>query len=440
MKKTVLTLIIIWAGTNIFGQQQYDLNKCIETALNNNHEHKQISIEREKAEEQVKEAYGSSLFPSINGTVNYSRAIKRPRFIIETPIFSGSFPAGSKNTLTASVNAEQPLFTGAMFLAVEIAETFADLSKRAEEFSEEDLVLKVKQAYYTYLLAQELVKLADLQLKRADENLHNTKSKYNAGLVAEYDYIKANVQYQNAIPQLTEAENQVKLAANNLKLVMGVELDSQMIINDSLSYRNANIVDEETGIERVLNNNKIVQQMELQAKMQDLVKSYEFTEHLPKLTLNGNWQTQAQEDDRSFSDWRYFNSVTVGLTLKVPIFQGFAQSSRVEQAELDWKKAVEGLASVRKTVRSQFENTLLQIQKDKEQIDAYKAARDEAERGYNISLKRFDTGLSTQLEVTDALLGLTSSELNLLTSIHEYYINLAQLDLLMGKNLNELYN
>lgn len=440
MKKIALIIFTAIFTVTLNAQQTLDLNKCISIALENNHDHKQVTIDRKKAEEQVREAYGSSLFPSINSTVTYSRAIKRPRFIIETPFFSGSFPAGSKNTLTASVNAEQPLFTGAMFLAVEIAETFADISKRVEEYSEGELVLKVKQAYYTYLLAEELVHLAGLQLKRAEENLNNTKSKYNAGLVAEYDYIKANVQYQNAIPQLTEAENQIELAANNLKLVMGLELSKDFSIVDSLSYRNFKIVDEEEGLSRVINNNKMIQQMKLQAKMQDLVKSYEFTEHLPKLSAFGNWQTQAQEDDRSFSDWRYFNSLSVGLTLKVPIFQGFAQSSRVEQAELDWKKSVEGLASVKQTVTSEFENTIKRIKKNKEQISAYEAARDEAKRGYEISVKRYDTGLSTQLEVTDALLGLTSSEINLLTSIHEYYINLAQLDLLLGKNLNELYN
>jgi outer membrane protein TolC len=180
--------------------------------------------------------------------------------------------------------------------------------------------------------------------------------------------------------------------------------------------------------------------MELQAKMQDLVKSYQFTEHLPKLSAFGNWQTQAQENARAFSDWRYFNSLSVGLTLKVPIFRGFALDSKVEQAELDWKKSVEGLASVKNSVRNQYENTVRRIEKDKEQIKAYLSAKVEAQKGYDISIKRFNTGLSTQLEVTDALVGLTGAELNLLTSIHDYYINLAQLDLLLGKDLKELYN
>jgi outer membrane protein len=218
--KQIQLLILFFLTSSLIAQNNLSLNDCIKIALENNHDHKQKILDFEKAEEQVREAYGSSLFPSIDGNVTYSRAVKRPRFIIETPFFSGSFPAGSKNTLTASVNAEQPLFTGAMFLAVSIAETFAELSKKAEEYSEIELIAKVKEAYYTVLLSQKLIDLAALQFERAEKNLNNAKSMYEAGLIAEYDYIKANVEYQNSIPAITETKNQQILAENNLKLFL----------------------------------------------------------------------------------------------------------------------------------------------------------------------------------------------------------------------------
>jgi outer membrane protein len=194
------------------------------------------------------------------------------------------------------------------------------------------------------------------------------------------------------------------------------------------------------GKERVLNYNKMIQQMTLDVEMKDLTKSYQFTEHLPKLNAFANWQTQAQEDNRSFNDWRYFNSLSIGLTLKVPIFKGFMLDSKVEQAEIDYKKSMEGLAGTRKAVISQYENTVRLITKTEEQIEAYQLAKEEAQKAFDMATKRFNTGLANQLEVTDALVGLTSAELNLSQIIHKYYVHKANLDLILGKNKNELFN
>lgn len=438
MKSKSIILILTFLPMILWGQEKLvlDMSECIKIALKNNHQYKQAVLNYEKAEEQIDEAYGASLFPSIDASISYNRAIERAQFIIETPFFSGSFPMGSQNTLTANVNLEQPIFSGAMFLAVDIAKTFAEISKKATDFSESELIMKIKEAYYTQLLAGSLVGLAKMQIKRAEENLKNSKSMLDAGLVAEYDYIKANVQYQNFLPTLTEAVNQRRLSLNNIKLIMGINLDTEVEILDSLSYFKIDKPEFDAGLAKVYSQNDLIKQMELQAELQDLTKSYQFSEHLPKITLNANFQTQSQEEDsRPVKDWRYFNALSVGVTLKVPIFKGFTIDSRVEQAELDYKIAVEGLAATKKSIRNQFENLLLSINKNEEQIEAYKAAVDESQRGYDISVKRFNSGLGTQLEVTDAQLVFTNSAINLLRSVHEYYIAHARMEQLLGENI-----
>jgi outer membrane protein len=258
----------------------------------------------------------------------------------------------------------------------------------------------------------------------------------DAGLVAEYDYIRANVQYQNFLPTLTETVNQSKLSRNNLKLIMGIDLDTEIEILDSLSYFKIDKPEFKEGLEKVYSQNDRIIQMELNAELQDLNKSYQFSEHFPKITLNANFQTQSQEEDsRPVKDWRYYNALSVGMTLKVPIFKGFTIDSKVEQAELDYKIAVEGLAATKNSMRNQFENLLLAINKNEEQIEAYKSAVNESQRGYDISVKRFNSGLGTQLEVTDAQLNYTNSAINLLRSIHEYYVAHARLEHILGENI-----
>jgi outer membrane protein TolC len=438
-------ILFLTIASSLFAQGNtklvLNLEQAIVTALENNHDLKKAKLDFEKAEQQVREAYGTSLFPAIDGSVQYNRALKRPEFFIETPFFTGRFPSGTKNTLTSVVTAEQPLFTGAMFLAVNIAETFAEISKKTEQFSEADLIKQVKQAYYTCLLSERLIELSELQLERAEENMNEAKSMFDAGLVSEYDYIKAKVQYKNMLPTLTEAQIQKRLALNNLKILLGTELETEVVITDSLVYSKKSLPEYEIGLTNVLQRNKLLNQVELQTELQDLNASYQFTQHLPKLNAFANWQVQAQEnDDRAFSDWRYINSVTVGVTLSVPIFRGWELDSKAEQAKIDYKKSLEDFLKTKKAVKNEYENSLLTIQKIEQQVNAYNDAVQEAQRGYEIASKRFETGLGSQIEVTNALVDFSQAKINYLQAVHDYYVEQANLDLLLGKSVDEILN
>ena len=63
---------------------------------------------------------------------------------------------------------------------------------------------------------------------------------------------------------------------------------------------------------------------------------------------------------------------------------------------------------------------------------------DKAERGYQISVKRFNSGLGTQLEITDAQGALISSQVNYLQSVYDYLLNHARLDLLLGNDYKQI--
>ncbi len=436
--KMIAAILFLTSVLFAQGSKTFTLRECVEIALENNHKHQQALLNKEKADKQVSEAYGSSVLPSIDGILTYNRAIKRGVFVIDSPGFSGTFEMGSLNTLTAAVNLEQPLFSGAMFLAVDIAKTYAEASQKAADYSEEELIMKVRESYYQYVLAHAFIRLSEFQIKRAEENLANTELKFKTGLIPEYDYIKANVQYQNLLPTKTEAETQLNLAYNNLKLVMGYNFDNKIEVADSIIFREIMTPEFEDGLKELNNKNDLIKQMELQSELQDLVVSYKWTEHLPKINAFGTWQTQSLSDDIPINDWDFFNSLFVGVNLKLPIFKGGTISNQVEQAEIDYKIAEEALLNTQKTVRKDYENTLLLIKKSKEQVKAYQIAIDEAERGYQISRKRFDAGLGTQLEVTDASASLISAQVNFLSSVYEYYVSHARLDKLLGKKLNQI--
>ena len=414
-----------------------DLQKSIDLAIEFNHDLKIARLENQKAEEQVREAWGSSVLPTIKGTVDYSRALKRGVIIIDAPEigFSGSFPQGTDNTLTIGATLEQPLFTGAVFLAVRVAKTFAEIQNTLVDATKSEIIVNVKRAYYSVLLASEVLELARLNYQLAGNNRRDTETMFNAGIVPEYDFVRSKVQEKNLIPEVQQAENSLVIAENLLKYVTGIELTRAININDSLSLKELPIESYEDSKDRLIANNFSLKSLQLQIDLQDGNASYQFTKHFPELYLNGNWQTQAQENDpRSFNKWRYNNSLYVGLNLKVPIFDGFQTSSRVEQAEVDLLKAKEEYTKTKRGLDNNLLEVLISVDQKRKELEAYKETIDEAQLAHDISVKRYASGIGTQLETIDAMVALSRAKVNYFTSIYDYYILHAQFEQLVSNN------
>ena len=437
MKKFIIVSLLFISFSLVYGQNVVKLNldKSIEIALKNNHDLKIASFQKQIAEEQVSEAFGSSVLPQIKGTANYNRALKRGVVIIETPVFSGSFPAGTENTLSVGATLEQPLFTGAVFFATSIANTYAEISEKSYYSSKAELIKNVTKAYYSFLLSKEFLELSQITLKSTEDNLKNTQAMFNAGIVPEYDLLRAKVEYQNALPEVESAKNSITLAGNSLKILLGLDLSEQVVTEDSIVYNKIDIKSEPELTSQFLKNNYTLTGLKLQIDLQDKAASYQFSKNFPELYFNANWNSQAQENDpRPFNRWRYKNSVYIGFNLKIPLFDGWQTTSRVEQAELDLQIAKETYAKTEKALKNSLDEKVLKLKEKEFQVDAYKTAIEQASLGYEYAKKRYSNGIGTQLENVDALVAVTRAKVNYLNAIYQYYSLYADLQELLSSS------
>ena len=240
---------------------------------------------------------------------------------------------------------------------------------------------------------------------------------------------------QNILPEVEQAKNSIKVAKNSLRYVLGLDLTQPFIVEDSLVFAELTTDDYETSSQIMNNQNFTLQQLKLQIELQDKAVSYEFSKHFPELFLTGGWQASAQENERAFNSWRYINSVYVGLNLKVPIFNGFQTTSKVQQAKIEMMKAEEEFVKTDQLFKNQLDNLLLRIEETKNKISAYAATINEAQLGYDISVKRYSNGLGTQLENIDALVALTRAKINYLDAIFTYYDLHANLEALLASEV-----
>ncbi len=244
--------------------KNFTLDLAIKTAFDNSHDLTKVKLDKLKSDYQVTEAWGSAIFPKISGQVDYRRAIEKSVIVIETPFFSGQFPAGTDNTITSSINLSQPLLSGSAFFAVRIAENYAAINDLAVSDFKSKLIYNVKQAFYGVLIAKEVYNLTLLNKKRAEDNYHDTEIMYKQGLVSDYDAIRAKVQSDNLTPIVIQTENTLRIAKNHLKLLMGLDVKEEIDIEGNLQDADSGSYVLDNTIEDALKSNSLLQQLELQ--------------------------------------------------------------------------------------------------------------------------------------------------------------------------------
>ncbi|MEJ2068577.1 MAG: TolC family protein, partial [Deltaproteobacteria bacterium] len=83
----------------------------------------------------------------------------------------------------------------------------------------------VKTAFYGILLAEELVRVRTESLEVLERHHETTLAKYDVGLVSRFDVLRSEVELANARPPLIQAKNDLKIARENLKRILGVDVD-----------------------------------------------------------------------------------------------------------------------------------------------------------------------------------------------------------------------
>ena len=121
-----------------------------------------------------------------------------------------------------------------------------------------------------------------------------------------------------------------------------------------------------------------------------------------------------------------------GITLSVPIFSGGSKFYKVKQTKVSIDQLNlqrdDTKRNLQLAVKQYIDNMNTCIKK----FDAAQKGVEQAERGYMISQKRYDTGAGTWLEMNDAELALTQARLNFNQSIYDYMVAKADLEKVLG--------
>lgn len=407
------------------------LDKALAMAVAQNRDVIIADQDRFKAGAQVSEARSAAL-PNLSISGTYYRNIKKPVLFLpgNTPFNSSSetlmLELGSDNSYTMGATLAQTLFNWQVGLALDIATTYLDYSEKSYTATVDQVVLNVKKAFYGVLFAHELVKANRQGLEIVTANLKNVEAQYRNGTAAEFDLLRAKVQVANTEPLVTSAENNLLLASNALKNILSLPLDTPIVLEGALTFDDVPEDVIAAARSEALNVNPTVKALALQENMMEMNIGIERASHYPSLMLIGSYQWQSQDNSFRFKDYLWANSLSVGLQLSFPLFDGFRTSARVDQAQADFQKIHLVRAKAEEGLKIQIQSAELRMAEAKKRLYGQDQNIQQAEKAVKIAQTRYASGVGTQLELLDAQVAMTRSQTNRAQALYDYLVAKAE--------------
>ncbi|HBK95754.1 MAG TPA: TolC family protein, partial [Porphyromonadaceae bacterium] len=342
---------------------------------------------------------------------------------------------GRLNVYTAGLNVSMPLVVPSLWKNIQMSRVDIQLAMEKARSSRIDLTNQVKKSFYSLLLAQDSYDVFKKTYATDSLNLENIRDRFKQGVVAEYDVITADVRLKSLIPSILQSENMMKIAELQLKMLMGIDSEIPLKVVGSLdNYRKA-MFDTIIPADTSLLNNSDIKQFDLQADMAK--KGYEMqkSQFAPTLVSSFNYMYMSQNNDFKFSTYRWDPYSMLGVTLSIPLFNGGQRYHNMKQSEIQLYQLKEQRKDVERGLKLSIKNNWDLMAKSMEQVVASESAVEQARKGYQITQKRYETGMGTIVEVNAAALAITNAELQYRNAIYDYLAAKADLEKTLGYDI-----
>ena len=472
MRKIILLLgLVFFLALNLRAEAEttYNLKESIETALKNN---LSIILAEEKlfgARGKIKEAKAGK-FPTLSLDSTYTRLGEAPSssfsisatpevvysstdnltalgFTPFPPVGSGLwmnpefYPGASMDMTFSDVNIydlkltlKQPVWT---FGRLENAHSLAKLSYRTTLYeynrTKAEVIFNVKKAYFGVLQTKHFVKVAQAAVDSVKGHLKTAKDLKEQGVVAKYDVLRAEVALADAEQILITARNALSLAKAGFAATLGPgfnpeEIDVAEIPNSKFKIQNSKFKLEDL-TEKAYKERPEILQLKASIEMAERGLKLAKANNKPVLMLVGNYDYK--KGDKLPAKWKDDWNAT--LALSFPFFDSGATSGKVKQASSQLKQAEYGLEQLRQAVALEVRQSLLDLGAAEEKISAAKKSVEQAEEGLRLAKERYEYGVGTSVEVTDAQTALTQAQTNYYNALYEYQLAQARLEKATGE-------
>lgn len=418
MKKQILFLMlaIFFIYTAASAEEvSLTLDDALNLALRRNRDILLKSEDVKKAKQDIREAK-SSLYPSLDLTSTWSR---------NNGYYSKDFSA-----FNYQAGAKQYLYKGGKTVnTIKYNENLLDVNQAILEKTKLDIILNVKKAFYTLILAGQYTALNKDIVKDTKGHLDFMQARYKKGLASESDILRIKSSMDSVAQAYENSLNQIESSRALLNNYLYLDEGVKIIPEGKLSYTEEELVFDEALL-YALKSRPELRQYDSQAKAAESYMGVAKSENRPSVYASWDYYNRSHGGSGSAKNWNDNN--IIGITFSWPVFDGWAAKSKIEQAIIDLKTAQLTKEKAIVDITLEFKNAYIGLKNAIVKIDAMESDLKVYEDNLAVFRKKFKQGVASSLDLDGAALKDSISRFNIASAVYDYMIAKSNLDKAMG--------
>jgi outer membrane protein TolC len=272
------------------------------------------------------------------------------------------------------------------------------------------------------------VELIDANIGLLEKLSKDTRIIYENGFAEKLDVDKVSVQLTNLQTEKRKVLNGISNGYYGLKMLMGMPIQDELVLTDSLSHDQIKDGMLETAAYSH-EDRKEFQYAQLGKQLNEFnIRRYKLSQ-LPTVTLNGNYARSAQRDDWNFfGKGEWFKISTINLNINVPIFNGFYTKSKIQQARLELQKTENQIEALKLSIDNEVAVARNNFRSAIASMDFQQKNMELAENVYQQTKKKYEIGTGSQTEINSAQTDLKAAQTNYITALYDAIV--ARIDFL----------
>jgi len=447
-----------------------DLVGVFEDAVKNDPVIRQADANRLAAREARPQAW-SAVLPQLNGSAGITRdhnaglqeqitAIPAPtpanpqaEQLVVLPLSE----VADTTTKQWALNLKQNVFSWENWIALKAADKEVAQAEANYQAAEQQLILRVAQAYFNVLAAEDNLEANQASLEAISHQLDQANKRFEVGLIAITDVEDAKAARDTAAAAVIAGKRSLATAEDQLQEITGQKYDSLSKPGTEMPLKSPEPADESRWVDISLEQNLSLISSRLAADIaRDNVRQA-IGGHMPTLDLvaGRSWQQQNANEviggaalgfpTQEFPDIvSHFNDRQIGLQLTVPLFSGGLTQSKVRQSQYLWIAAKEAVVQSSRATERQARDAYLGVIAGIARVEALRQALESNQTALRATEAGYDVGTRTSVDVLNARRLLVQAQTDYSGSRYDYIVSVLQLRLAAGNleraQLSEINN
>ena len=372
----------------------------------------------------------AALYPTIGATANTVR--NEVDVSSRTP--SAAFVPGSRvfNTNGYTINLSQPLFRWSNW------QTYLQSQLQVVQFEAQfaqagqDLSVRVAQAYFDVLNAQDTLAVARAKKTAISEQLAQAKRNFEVGTSTIVDTNEAQSRYDLVIAEEIAAQNDLAVKQTALQQITGKPPGDLAALRADVALPPPTPAQIESWVEAAESGNYLVKAQDVGAEVARRAVEIQRAGHYPTLDLTAARSHSSSTGSATNNVGSDINSTTIGLQLAVPIYAGGAVNSRVRQAIANHDKSKADLENQKRTAAQNARQFFLGVTNGLAQVRAFEAAMISSKSSLDSNKLGYEVGVRINIDVLNAQQQLFTTQRDLSKARYDTIVNSIRLKAATG--------